>query len=189
MDVNMLKEIDLAAFGRRVHVYNGIKELRRQVEALSAPPTTAPALSPTFSGYEPDTPSSRAFSPRDSFSPSVSTSQGGFASAPNSARGLAATTVSDGSGTRRNSDQSALSIPKRTSSDVDRAVTPSNAGLGLEEQRPMTATSKQSGHARSMTTGTYDTAPSLRGVDEDDADTTANASVLGSDVRRDSIST
>jgi hypothetical protein len=30
MDVAMLKEIDLVAFGRRVRVYNAIKELRHR---------------------------------------------------------------------------------------------------------------------------------------------------------------
>jgi len=36
MDVNMLKEIDITAFGRRFHLANGIKELRQRSEQMSA---------------------------------------------------------------------------------------------------------------------------------------------------------
>jgi hypothetical protein len=72
LDVATLKEIDLPAFGRRVQIYNAIKELKKSMEPPAAPaPQLAqqPLVSPTLSGYEPDTPSSRNFSPRDSFSP------------------------------------------------------------------------------------------------------------------------
>ena len=58
MDVAMLKEIDLAAFGRRVHIYNAIKELRTRT---SRPPSLASragsthVLSPHLAGqFEPD---------------------------------------------------------------------------------------------------------------------------------------
>ncbi|KAI5476458.1 hypothetical protein MNV49_007705 [Pseudohyphozyma bogoriensis] len=50
MDVAMLKEIDLTAFGRRVHIYNAIKELKARL----APPPAA-VMSPS-SGYIPDSP-------------------------------------------------------------------------------------------------------------------------------------
>ncbi|GAA5871266.1 hypothetical protein JCM8547_007237 [Rhodosporidiobolus lusitaniae] len=61
MDVAMLKEIDLVAFGRRVHIYNAIKELRlRTHPELSHAPSLNPLgmsqsssyLSPAMSGYE-----------------------------------------------------------------------------------------------------------------------------------------
>lgn len=52
MDVTMLKEIDLAAFGRRVHIYNAIKELK--IQATRAQSTSV--NSPGYSGYEPDSP-------------------------------------------------------------------------------------------------------------------------------------
>ena len=83
MDVNTLKEIDLPAFGRRVHIYNGIKELRRQADPYSATSPSllgqngygqygTPLISPTMSGYEPDTPSTRAaFSPQEAYSPNI----------------------------------------------------------------------------------------------------------------------
>ncbi|BGP37512.1 hypothetical protein JCM10450v2_001417 [Rhodotorula kratochvilovae] len=71
MDVAMLKEIDLIAFGRRVHIYNAIKELKLRtqppppppphpVSALSTSQSTSGGsfLSPATSGYEPDSPHS-----------------------------------------------------------------------------------------------------------------------------------
>lgn len=57
----MLKEIDLVAFGRRVHIYNAIKELKSRV---ASPPLTRPAslnLSPGISAYEPDSPRMMSF--------------------------------------------------------------------------------------------------------------------------------
>ncbi|GAA5835372.1 hypothetical protein JCM11251_005217 [Rhodosporidiobolus azoricus] len=68
MDVAMLKEIDLVAFGRRVHIYNAIKELRLRTHpelarSASAHPLgssiSSSYLSP-MSGYEggPDSPAS-----------------------------------------------------------------------------------------------------------------------------------
>lgn len=64
MDVAMLKEIDLIAFGRRVHIFNAIKELRlrtqppRPTSALNTSHSTSGGsfLSPALSGYEPDSP-------------------------------------------------------------------------------------------------------------------------------------
>ena len=64
MDVAMLKEIDLVAFGRRVHIYNAIKELRlraqppRPISALNASQSTSGGsfLNPAVGGYEPDSP-------------------------------------------------------------------------------------------------------------------------------------
>jgi len=76
LDVNTLKELDLPAFGRRMHIFNGIKELRRQVEGPASLNTSYlrssyQPISPSVSGYEPDTPSTRAaFSPQQTFSPS-----------------------------------------------------------------------------------------------------------------------
>lgn len=55
MDVAMLKEIDLIAFGRRVHIYNAIKELKSR-RSLRTSTSTGSMLSPTMSGYEPDSP-------------------------------------------------------------------------------------------------------------------------------------
>ncbi|GAA6020104.1 hypothetical protein JCM10207_006256 [Rhodosporidiobolus poonsookiae] len=85
MDVAMLKEIDLVAFGRRVHIYNAIKELKQRTHPELFPPpqshhphsgssflsasqstaATSTFLSPTLSmaGYEPDSPGSLAASP------------------------------------------------------------------------------------------------------------------------------
>lgn len=57
MDVAMLKEIDLAAFGRRVHIYNAIKELRARVPQ----PSAGIPVSPGLSGYEPDSPGPMSF--------------------------------------------------------------------------------------------------------------------------------
>lgn len=72
MDVTTLKEIDLPAFGRRVHIAKAIKELKKSYE--TPPPMPSPSyppsfISPSLSGYEPDSPGSRAFSPQDAFSP------------------------------------------------------------------------------------------------------------------------
>ena len=57
LDVALLKEIDLPAFGRRVHIYNAIKELKARV-AVPSTHSTRPGsiLSPSTSGYEPDSP-------------------------------------------------------------------------------------------------------------------------------------
>ncbi|GAA5924019.1 uncharacterized protein JCM15063_005526 [Sporobolomyces koalae] len=55
MDVAMLKEIDLVAFGRRVHIYNAIKELKSR-RSLRMSSSTGSMLSPALSGYEPDSP-------------------------------------------------------------------------------------------------------------------------------------
>ncbi|BGP22425.1 phospholipid binding protein [Rhodotorula toruloides] len=67
MDVAMLKEIDLVAFGRRVHIYNAIKELRLHTQptrALTASQSTAGSfIAPSMTGYEPDSPTSLAYSP------------------------------------------------------------------------------------------------------------------------------
>ena len=52
----MLKEIDLVAFGRRVHIYNAIKELKGRV-----PRTNRDVVSPALSGYEPDSPGNLSF--------------------------------------------------------------------------------------------------------------------------------
>lgn len=57
MDVAMLKEIDLVAFGRRVHIYNAIKELKIRVPK----PSRADVVSPSLSGYEPDSPGNLSF--------------------------------------------------------------------------------------------------------------------------------
>lgn len=63
----MLKEIDLVAFGRRVHIYNAIKELRLRTQpprALTASQSTAGSfIAPSMTGYEPDSPTSLAYSP------------------------------------------------------------------------------------------------------------------------------
>lgn len=54
----MLKEIDLAAFGRRVHIYNAIKELKARAGRGSIS-----AVSPTMSGYAPDSPGTISYAP------------------------------------------------------------------------------------------------------------------------------
>ncbi|KAL4403049.1 actin filament polymerization regulator [Malassezia pachydermatis] len=46
MDINMLKEIDIVAFGRRFHVANGIKELRERGVATSSAPLSPSVQSP-----------------------------------------------------------------------------------------------------------------------------------------------
>ncbi|GAA5894582.1 uncharacterized protein JCM6883_002144 [Sporobolomyces salmoneus] len=55
MDVAMLKEIDLVAFGRRVHIYNAIKELKSRRSLRTSTTSTGSLLSPQ-SGYVPDSP-------------------------------------------------------------------------------------------------------------------------------------
>ncbi|BGP53427.1 hypothetical protein JCM8202v2_000986 [Rhodotorula sphaerocarpa] len=55
MDVHMLKEIDLVAFGRRVRVYNGIKELRQRTQQgnLMASVSYASGFtSPSVNGFD-----------------------------------------------------------------------------------------------------------------------------------------
>ncbi|GAA5964762.1 hypothetical protein JCM3765_002546 [Sporobolomyces pararoseus] len=59
MDVAMLKEIDLIAFGRRVHIYNAIKELKSRRSLRTSTTSTGSMLSP-LSGYEPDSPGTLA---------------------------------------------------------------------------------------------------------------------------------
>ncbi|KAM0751536.1 hypothetical protein T439DRAFT_212506 [Meredithblackwellia eburnea MCA 4105] len=81
MDVNMLKEIDLVAFGRRVHIYNAIKELRGRTsrpgsEIQASRPGSSMALSPTLSGYEPDSPGTMGFASPSSMNFRSPTSQG-----------------------------------------------------------------------------------------------------------------
>lgn len=69
MDLESLKEIDLPAFGRRVRIFNAIKELRKTVEpAQRSQQPSYNWASPALSGYEPDTPSVQggAFSPNTS---------------------------------------------------------------------------------------------------------------------------
>ena len=62
----MLKEIDLVAFGRRVRVYNAIKELRHGTQPgnlMSSVSTTGVPVSPSLSGYGPEAPAALAYSP------------------------------------------------------------------------------------------------------------------------------
>ncbi|KAK4699662.1 hypothetical protein P7C70_g6597, partial [Phenoliferia sp. Uapishka_3] len=68
MDVAMLKEIDLTAFGRRVHIYNAIKELRGRTSrppsdshSISSHPTSSLAVTPGGTTYEPDSPRTMGF--------------------------------------------------------------------------------------------------------------------------------
>lgn len=56
-DVNTLKEIDIPAFGRRVHIFRAIKTLKARSEPAAPPPESQP-FSPAMSGYEPDSPAS-----------------------------------------------------------------------------------------------------------------------------------
>jgi len=75
MDVAMLKEIDLIAFGRRVHIYNAIKELKTRVPK----PSRADVVSPSLSGYEPDSPGNLSF---------ASPGQASFSFPPENVQGL-----------------------------------------------------------------------------------------------------
>ncbi|GAA5948231.1 hypothetical protein JCM3775_001731 [Rhodotorula graminis] len=85
MDVAMLKEIDLVAFGRRVHIFNAIKELRMRVQparpasALNASQSTSGGsfLGPALGGgYEPDSPTHYGTSsPLAAYQPPVSPSR------------------------------------------------------------------------------------------------------------------
>lgn len=87
MDVAMLKEIDLVAFGKRVHIYNAIKELKARLSQPSSEQlhhsrpasSLAAAITPgSASGYEADSPG--IMSPSSmSF---VSASQGVLSPAP-----------------------------------------------------------------------------------------------------------
>lgn len=71
----MLKEIDLVAFGRRVHIYNAIKELKARVPK----PSRADVVSPSLSGYEPDSPGNLSF---------ASPGQASFSFPPEDTQGL-----------------------------------------------------------------------------------------------------
>ncbi|GAA5865790.1 hypothetical protein JCM3774_003094 [Rhodotorula dairenensis] len=79
MDVAMLKEIDLIAFGRRVRVYNAIKELRHRTQPgnlMSSISTTGGPLSPAMTGYGPESPAALAYSPMTGvYSRSATTSE------------------------------------------------------------------------------------------------------------------
>ncbi|GAA5979446.1 hypothetical protein JCM10908_002927 [Rhodotorula pacifica] len=66
MDVAMLKEIDLIAFGRRVRVYNAIKELRHRTQPgnlMSSISSTGGPVASNMSGYGSDGPGALAYSP------------------------------------------------------------------------------------------------------------------------------
>lgn len=97
MDVNTLKEIDLPAFGRRVHIFNGIKELRKMYEQqsqrhssrsqLANYPSSNSLASPGMSGYDPDSPSTRAgFSPIPQLQSSGKDHYYNFAQSPDNSR-------------------------------------------------------------------------------------------------------
>lgn len=51
MDINLLKEIDIVAFGRRFHLANGIKELRAQAAGEAPPPSTHVSPVPPSSSF------------------------------------------------------------------------------------------------------------------------------------------
>ncbi|SCZ92503.1 BZ3500_MvSof-1268-A1-R1_Chr5-2g07921 [Microbotryum saponariae] len=101
MDVAMLKEIDLVAFGRRVHIYNAIKELKGRFAPRGN------ALSPTGSGYEPDTPSTMGYATPATYHPTT------FGSSGQRAMGF----EMHGLGLDGSSDQHRRPMSFRTSSD------------------------------------------------------------------------
>ena len=56
MDINLLKEIDIHAFGRRFHLANGIKELRTRVPGAQVPAQGSPMQAPPSAGPVPLSP-------------------------------------------------------------------------------------------------------------------------------------
>lgn len=75
----MLKEIDLIAFGRRVHIFNAIKELKSRITTASSPdPLAQPIFSPALSGYDADSPGT----PMSFASPATTGGRPSFASIP-----------------------------------------------------------------------------------------------------------
>jgi hypothetical protein len=187
-DINTLKEIDLPAFGRRVHIFNAIKELRRQIEPMGTSFLSSSQgfgsqysnpVSPTMSGYIPDTPSSQAnFSPMDAFSPNVGrmSSSGNFAM--QQAQVLAASDISTPD--RRISEPNPIADDRdplhglgfqddgsRTTPQKAATVVSPDCGQrplshrtqGFSASRPTTGKSNKTAgsHKRSHTDGTVDT--------------------------------
>ncbi|WFC98930.1 hypothetical protein MYAM1_001663 [Malassezia yamatoensis] len=95
MDINLLKEIEIVAFGRRFHLANGIKELRAQaagttVSAMTSPVTTssatlgaqsAPASAPLTSASS----ATRSTTPPPVSAPYLSSSSSTYPTAPSTA--------------------------------------------------------------------------------------------------------
>ncbi|GAA5977063.1 hypothetical protein JCM11641_001289 [Rhodosporidiobolus odoratus] len=151
MDVAMLKEIDLIAFGRRVHIYNAIKELKARThpELMAPPPSasrtnlgsstsTGPSfLSPAMSGYEPDSPGSLGMSPAQYQSPQMRWEQG----RPEKLAGLGLEEDSQGS-LRAPSSLGQPSIPNLRSG---RAHERSTTGTTFDSYDPPTSASSVGG--------------------------------------------
>ncbi|WFD18759.1 hypothetical protein MCAP1_000970 [Malassezia caprae] len=77
MDIHLLKEIDIVAFGRRFHLANGIKELR---ERASTPPVAPTPMAPTPVSPAPTAPTPVPTSPWNSASGPEWTSPQSYAS-------------------------------------------------------------------------------------------------------------
>ncbi|ORY90693.1 hypothetical protein BCR35DRAFT_299255 [Leucosporidium creatinivorum] len=129
MDVAMLKEIDLIAFGRRVHIYNAIKELKARVPK----PARADVASPSLSGYEPDSPGNLSF---------ASPGQASFSSPPEDVQGLGF-----------EDDTSSIARPTSSLARSVNSLQPrrSTGAISSTQASPTT-------HKRSVTGGTQDSA-------------------------------
>lgn len=163
MDVAMLKEIDLVAFGRRVHIYNAIKELRNRTHPelhrasgsnLAQSTRSASGgsyLSPAMSGYE-----AGVDSPQQGYGQSPT--MGSFAAAGQYSRehlqGLGFEEGSQaGSSLRAPSSVRPFSFPSPTSHSLlctDSIFTPQLGQQSVSNLRSSTSRSNNS-HQRSTT--------------------------------------
>ncbi|KAM0791669.1 hypothetical protein ACM66B_006262 [Microbotryomycetes sp. NB124-2] len=149
MDVAMLKEIDLVAFGRRVHIYNAIKELKHKREPKLQ--RSSSLLSPAMSGYEPDSPGGSVLSP-----PGASTATFGHQTDDLHGLGLEDDSSSRPSSSRR----------------VSGGITPQRSKGTLSSSSPAAASRRRSG-----TVGTdADTAVEASIPEEAETDATARGS-------------
>ncbi|KAK4052151.1 hypothetical protein OIV83_002446 [Microbotryomycetes sp. JL201] len=149
MDVAMLKEIDLVAFGRRVHIYNAIKELKNKRQPKLQ--RSSSLLSPSMSGYEPDSPGGSVLSP-------PGTSSATFGQQTDDLHGLG---LDDDSSSRPNSSRR-----------VSGGITPQRSKGTLNSSSPAAASWRRSG-----TVGTdADTAVDESIPEEAETDATARGS-------------
>ncbi|KAH8919480.1 hypothetical protein BT69DRAFT_1322090 [Atractiella rhizophila] len=140
MDVTTLKEIDLPQFGRRVHIYNGIKELK----ASLLPPPPAPASSPP-----PTTPLTPGLG-----SPFIGSPAPSYQDSQKSPRPKTASSLAQSGAGYEDYEERSRRVSQRTTS---------SAGGGYESDAPVGfvgagrargTNGKYPGHVRSATTGT-----------------------------------
>ncbi|GAA5891794.1 hypothetical protein JCM5296_001863 [Sporobolomyces johnsonii] len=162
MDVAMLKEIDLVAFGRRVHIYNAIKELKSR-RSMQSSVSSAGMLSPSMSGYEPDSPGTTD-SPREFQSPQMRWDQplekaSGLGFDEDSAGGSSIRAPSSlGQGSVSNL-RSARSVPSQMDSTAPsgsvrkRSITADDTVGSFDEPRPIAEEATDAGESTTTDTG------------------------------------